>query len=684
MSTPSPGTNQLAVETSPYLLQHKDNPVHWMPWSEAALARARAEGKPILLSIGYAACHWCHVMARESFEDPETAGLMNRLFVSIKVDREERPDLDHVYQMALALMGQHGGWPLTLFLTPSGEPFGGGTYFPPTARYGRPGFRDVLTRVAEAWRREPDVVGRSTEGLLRGLARLGESENGGPVPVSAIDRIAERVIREVDPFLGGIGDAPKFPHGPLFELLWRAWLRTGREPYRVAVTNTLTRMCQGGIYDHLAGGFARYSTDAEWLVPHFEKMLYDNAALIDVLTLVWRGTGERLYAERVAETVGWVLREMVAEGGGFASSLDADSEHEEGKFTVWTEAEIDACLGAGADRFKAAYDVTPGGNWEGATILNRQRRPDLGTPEDEAALAGQRARLLAVRDRRTRPGWDDKVLTDWNGLMIAALARAGQAFGRPDWIAAAQRAFAFVTGAVEVDGRLRHCWRGGAARHAGMLEDYAAMAGAALALAEASGDPGPLARARDWVGVVERHFRDRDQGGYYMTADDAEVPLVRAKSAMESATPSGNGLMAGVLARLFHVTGEDVWRERAEAVIAACSGEVPRNVLGFGTLLNAAELLERAATVVIVGAPGAPDTMALRRAAACSALPDVVTLVAPPDAGFPEGHPAHGKGLAGRSAAAYLCFERTCGPPLTDADALSAALAARCRTNAGS
>ena len=670
----SAAANLLGGETSPYLLQHQDNPVHWMPWGAAALAQARAEDKPILLSIGYAACHWCHVMARESFEDPEIAALINRLYIAIKVDREERPDLDQLYQGALALMGEHGGWPLTMFLTPDGAPFWGGTYFPPRPRYDRPGFGDVLTQVANTYRRHPDMVAQAAAGQREALGRLGRSEAGGSIGAETVTRIAERLVRAVDPIWGGLGDAPKFPHCPVFELLWRAWLRTGRAPYRAAVITTLNQMCQGGIYDHLAGGFARYSTDSEWLVPHFEKMLYDNAALIDLLTLVWRESGDPLYAERVAETVDWVLREMVGEGGGFASSLDADSDHEEGKFTVWREAEIDAVLGAGSSAFKAVYDVTPGGNWEGTTILNRRRSPGRRPASEEAMLALARSRLLAERAKRVRPGWDDKVLADWNGLMIGALARAGMSFGRADWVGAAERAFGFVRQAMTVNGRLLHSRRRGLAKHTGLLDDYAALAGAALALYQATMAPGLIAQARSWVDILDRHFWDDAGGGYFLTPDDGETMLVRTKSAGDLATPGGNGMMVGVLAQLYQLTGEPDYRERAEAVVRAFSGELTQGALGLATLLNAVETLNHGTTVVIVGRTGAADTRAMHRVAALSPAPDIMVMMIPPETALPSGHPASGKGMVDDRVTAYVCSGQSCGLPVTEPAALAAAL----------
>ena len=673
--------NRLGEETSPYLLQHKDNPVHWQAWSAATLAAAKAADKPILLSIGYAACHWCHVMAHESFENPAIAAQMNDSFVAIKVDREERPDLDAIYQNALALTGEQGGWPLTMFLTPEGEPFWGGTYFPPEPRWGRPGFPQVLAAIGNVYRSDRDTVLKNVAVLRQGLLRLGQPERGdGTAPdISAVlfDRIAERLLREVDPLNGGIGTAPKFPQAGIFELLWRSWRRTRLDPYRDAVLRTLTTISQGGIYDHLGGGYARYATDARWLVPHFEKMLYDNAELISLLTLVWKETRDPLYATRIVETIGWLEREMVNEGGAFASSLDADSEHEEGKFYVWSEAEIDAVLGDAADLFKRFYDVTADGNWEGRTILNRLAHPAPADAATEAALARCREMLLSARAPRVRPGLDDKVLADWNGLMIAALAEAGLSFERADWVALAERAFGFIAERMTgPDGRLRHSWCAGEARHPASVDDYANLCRAALVLYEATSDNAYLGRARDWVAVLDRHHWDAAEGGYFFAADDTEDLIARVKTANDAAVPSGNGTMVGVLTRLTLLTGEEVYRQRAEAVIAAFAGELARNFFPLATLINNAELAMKPVQIVLVGDPLDPGFGALRRAVYQVSLPNRVVLAIAPGEVLPEGHPAHGKGLVGGRPAAYVCDGPVCSLPLTEPQALVDNLAA--------
>jgi uncharacterized protein len=661
--------NRLGEETSPYLLQHRDNPVHWQSWSEATLAAAKTADKPILLSIGYAACHWCHVMARESFEDPEIAATMNRLFVNVKVDREERPDLDQVYQHALALMGEQGGWPLTMFLTPEGEPFWGGTYFPPDPRWGRPGFPQVLEAISEAYARKRDDVAKNVVVLREALQRLGQPQQGGAIARRQLDPFAERLLRETDQIHGGIGTAPKFPQCGILELLWRAWKRTNRTAYRDAVTKALDAMCQGGIYDHLGGGFARYSTDARWLVPHFEKMLYDNAELVDLLTLVWQETRNPLYRQRVEETVGWVIREMRASEGGFASSLDADSEHEEGKFYVWSEAEIDSVLGDRAPLFKRFYDVTAEGNWEGRTILNRMNSPAPADAETERELALCRDLLFRARTGRVRPGWDDKVLADWNGLIIAAMANAGLVFERLDWIDTARTAFDFVCKQMTApDGRLLHSWREGRARHPASVDDYANLCRAALALYEATGEDDLVSEARSWVANLDRHYWDPADGGYFFSADDTQALIARVKTAADSAVPAGNGTLVGVLTRLAILTGDDTCRRQAEAIVETFSGELARSFFPLATLLNNAEVLAEPLQIVVVGARGESAFDSLRRAVYTVSLPNRVVLSLPPGRELPTDHPAHGKGLVDGRAAAYVCVGPVCSLPLTDAE----------------
>ena len=671
------GQNQLHLETSPYLLQHKDNAVHWQPWGEDALIEAKRESKPILLSVGYAACHWCHVMAHESFENGDIAGLMNEHFVSIKVDREERPDLDMIYQSALAMLGEQGGWPLTMFLTPNGDPFWGGTYFPPEPRYGRPGFADVLRGVSSVFQSEPEKIANSVEALRDGLKRLSESQSGEQIERPAMDAVAERLVREVDPFRGGIGGAPKFPQTMLLEQLWRAWKRTRQMPFFYAVELTLGQMSQGGIYDHLGGGYSRYSIDERWLVPHFEKMLYDNALLVELLTLVWQETHNPLYAARVKETVDWVLRDMVMAGGAFASSLDADSEGEEGKYYVWSEAEVDALLGDNAAVFKEHYDVTPHGNWEGKVILNRLKAVQPADEATEATLEKCRGKMLGVRAMRVPPGKDDKVLADWNGLMISALASASAAFDRGDWLEAAQRAFAFVEESMRDGDRLTHSWSGDRARHPATLDDYANLCRAAVVLFEVSGESRYLERAESWIATVKEHYRDPHGGGYFFAAIDTPHLITRTKTAGDNAVPSGNGTLAGVLARLYHLTGNDIYRTGSEEIIAAFAGELETNPIPMSTLLNSAELLSEALQIVIVGHRGEPATAAMITAVHTASLPNKVLQVIAPEADLPDHHPAYGKGQVSGTTTAYVCQGPVCSAPFAEPSALSLELTAR-------
>ncbi len=668
--------NALAGETSPYLLQHKDNPVHWQAWSVSTLSAARALDRPILLSIGYAACHWCHVMAHECFERPDIATQMNANFVNIKVDREERPDLDTIYMNALHAMGEQGGWPLTMFLTPSGEPFWGGTYFPPEPRYGRPSFPQVLTAIARAYRADKENIAKNVAAMKEALARLGAPQAGDDLSMEITDRAAKSLLGAIDSVNGGFGDAPKFPQVPALETVWRGWRRTKDRGLRDATTLTLDHICQGGIYDHLGGGFARYSTDARWLAPHFEKMLYDNALLIDLLIAVWRQEARSpLYAERIAETIGWLGREMRQPGGGFSSSLDADSEHEEGKFYVWHEAEIDAALGPRSARFKQFYDVTPRGNWEGKTILNRLRHLDRADDATERELATDRDVLFRARAARVRPGLDDKVLADWNGLTITAVANAGRVFGRADWIALARGAHDFVRRDMNAGGdRLWHSWRAGQARNQALIDDYANMARAALALYEADGDDADLAQAEKWVVAAIRFYWDDATGGFFFTASDAEALIARTKQAHDAPNPSGNGMMADVLARLYYLTGKSAYRERAERLVRAFAGDARRSVFGPGALLNGNELLQRAVQIVIRGMRGEAATEALLRAVNDAPLMNLVLDVVPPDRDLPEGHPAFGKDAIGGKATAYVCEGPVCSMPLTDAGTLVAVL----------
>ena len=672
------GSNRLHEAQSPYLLQHATNPVHWQPWGEAALAAARAQDRPILLSVGYAACHWCHVMAHESFEDAETAALMNALFVNIKVDREERPDIDQQYMGALQAMGESGGWPLTMFLTPDGAPFWGGTYFPPESRWGRPSFRHVLQGVASAYRERDPSVARNADAVATALAQMSATMPGGALAPDDLAAVVAALLAGTDKLRGGMAGAPKFPHPPSFRLLWQEHCRTGDPGSGEAVRLLLRRMSRGGIYDHLGGGYARYSTDAEWLAPHFEKMLYDNAQILDLLALVAAASDDPLWSQRADETVGWLLRDMVADRMAdgrfaFAASEDADSEGQEGRFYVWSEREVDAALGDGADAFKAAYDVTAGGNWEGRIILRRVTEPGSGA--EEAALAEGRAALLRARALRVRPARDDKALADWNALAVAALCRAAWVFDRPGWLGHAAAVFGFVrANMMAADGRVLHAWRQGQVTAPGMLDDQAAMARAALALFEATGAPAYLRHAIGHAEAALAFFADADGSFFASAADAGDVPAGRPRSALDGATPSGNGMMAEVFARLHHLTGEGRWRAHAEAVLRAFSG-AERRLVAMPTLLAAAGLLHDATVVVVAGRLDDQYGTALAATALRAADPTVCVLRATATDSLSPEHPAYGKPAQG-TALAYVCRHGTCSLPIASADLLASEMRA--------
>jgi len=663
--------NRLSASTSPYLLQHAGNPVAWRLWGREAFEEARARDVPVLISIGYAACHWCHVMAHECFEDEQIAAEMNRDFVCVKVDREERPDVDQHYMGALHAMGEQGGWPLTMFLTPDGAPFFGGTYWPPTPRFGRPSFPQVLASVANAWRTKRAGIMQNGASITAHLAEIAAPRGPGALTGERLDGVGEALFGLLDPVNAGIGRAPKFPNAPIFRFFWNEYFRRRDLAFRDAVRGLLDALCAGGIYDHLGGGFARYSVDAEWHVPHFEKMLYDNAQILELLAFAHAEAPSAIYAARARDTFAWLIREMRV-GGAFAASLDADQAGEEGLFYVWTAQEIDAALGPEAAPFKAAYDVRAGGNWEGRNVLRMTKPADAAL---EAALASARARLFALREGRPRPGLDDKVLVDWNSLTIAALARAAAVFETPAMLEAARAAFDFLDARLrDAQGRLVHSWREGRIGVAGLLDDSASFAGAALALFEATGEPRYLALAERETRAALKRFGAPD-GGLYLTADDAEdAPAVRARIAEDGATPCGVGLMAQALARLYHLTDAAEWREAAERLIAAFAGGDPRALTQSPLLLSAWDFLTRGGCVVVEGDRADPHAAALADAARRAADPALA--VWPLDrALWPQGVPG-GRPAPPQAPAAMLCRGQVCGLPQRDPAALAASLRA--------
>jgi uncharacterized protein YyaL (SSP411 family) len=657
--------NRLAHETSPYLLQHKDNPVDWRPWGPEALAEARERDVPLLVSIGYSACHWCHVMEHESFEDPRVAARMNELFVCVKVDREERPDVDAIYMDAVQAMTGHGGWPLNAFVTPDQVPFYAGTYFPPQPRHGMPSWSQLIEAIGAAWRERREEIEGQRERIVARLAAGARIEPvaGDPDP-AVFDAALEAIDAARDRVHGGFGSAPKFPQASTIELLLR---RGADEPALAA----LRAMVRGGIYDQLGGGFARYTVDAAWVVPHFEKMLYDNALLARALLHGWQASGDELLRRACCETLDWALREMRGPEGGFFSALDADSEGVEGKFYVWTIEELRAALGDDAllEVAVAHYGVTPEGNFEGASILVRARPDADGPPE----LAEIRRRLLAARDERVRPGLDDKRLTAWNALMLAALAEAGAALERPDYLGAAVACATFVLDALRTsDGRLLRTWKDGEARLAGSLEDHAFLLEALLTLYEATFDPRWFRAARELADATIVHFADDERGGFFTTADDHEQLLTRRKDLEDTPIPSGNAAMAFGLLRLARLTGELSYEDRARGVIALLHPFAAGHPTAFAHLLQAIDFqLGDVHEVAIAGGEHDPAGAAALARVVRSAFHPRVVLAGGPQDGVPL---LEGRGPVDGRAAAYVCERFACQAPVTEPARLAALL----------
>jgi uncharacterized protein YyaL (SSP411 family) len=670
--------NRLSQETSPYLRQHAGNPVDWYAWGEEAFAAARERDVPILLSVGYSACHWCHVMAHESFEDPATARLMNDLFVNIKVDREERPDVDAVYMDAVQAMTGQGGWPMTVFLTTDGRPFFGGTYFPPRPAHGRPGFSELLQAISDAWQVKRDTVledaGRLAEAISRATEPGEDEEPAGAdeaTLAAGLDAGYAGLRRAFDPAWGGFGRAPKFPQVSMLELGVRTFARTGGEEARTIVTRTLDAMAAGGIYDHLGGGFARYSTDGQWLVPHFEKMLYDQAQLVRAYLHGWQLTGSAEYRQVVEETVAYVLRDLRAPGAGFFSAEDADSEGVEGKFYVWSRGEVVEVAGALAPAAVEWYGVTEEGNFEGHNILFRPLgAPLLRPPEIDEA----RARLFEVRSRRVRPGLDDKVLTEWNAMMAAALAEAGAALGRADWIGAAEEVATFLEAALRRgDGRWLRSWQadgGGRARHLAYAGDYAWLVDAFTRLAEATGRARWVTAAEATAAAMLDLFGDPAGAGLFTTGHDAEGLFVRPRDLYDGAIPAANSVAAVALLRLGALTGTERFTGAAATIVGSLDGALARQPLAFTNFLGAAELLLTGITEVAVTGDRADLVTAYR-----SRFRPTAVLA------WGERYPSplwEGR----EDGLAYVCRDFACRAPVGSADDLLAELDAASSTSA--
>ena len=654
--------NRLAEESSPYLQQHKENPVDWYPWGDEAFARARDEDRPVLLSIGYAACHWCHVMAHESFEDPVTAAVMNELFVNVKVDREERPDVDAVYMEAVQAMTGHGGWPMTMFLTPDGRPFYGGTYFPDKPRHGMPAFEEVLRAVAEGWRERRTEVGHQADRLTSALGKMSDlpaPADGSALPdgPALLTRARDALARRFDPRWGGFGPAPKFPQPDTLELLLRAHARNPDDTEALSmVVTTLDAMASGGMYDHLGGGFARYSVDDRWLVPHFEKMLYDEALLVRAYLHAWQVTGEQRFVQVVTETIDYVRRHLRHPDGGFYSSEDADSEGHEGTFYIWSVEELRSLLGDDAEAAIAWWGVSRPGNFEGRNILHRPERGDLLRPE---AIERARRTLFDARETRVRPGLDDKVLAEWNGLFLSALAEAAAATGRADWLADARANGEFLLHQLRRDdGRWLRAWQGGRpGRHLALAADYAAMVDAFTRLAEATGEGRWISWARDTADDMLDLFWDDEAGGLFTTGSDAERLITRSKDLVDNAVPSANGTAALALLRLAALTGDSGYRDRAEAILRLLAPVAEQHPSALTRTVAAIDLASRPVTeVVVVG-----DRPDLVRAVQARYLPNSVLAW-----GDPYPSPLFESRTAGPDGAglAYVCENYSCKVPV--------------------
>ncbi len=671
--------NRLALETSPYLLQHAHNPVDWHPWGDDAFARARADDKPVLLSVGYAACHWCHVMAHESFEDAETAALMNQWFINVKVDREERPDVDGIYMRAVQALTRQGGWPMTVFLTPDGAPFYGGTYFPPYDRHGLPSFRRVLASVAEAWRTRRAEIADGATAMLR-IYDDPPAPPRTPVGPSLMHRAVHAVLARYDRTYGGFGGAPKFPPTMTLDFLLRRWARTGDDALLDAVRHTWDRMAHGGLLDQLGGGFHRYTVDGEWLVPHFEKMLYDNALLVRLGAHLWQVTGDPEVRAVTERTLAWLEREMTSPEGGFYASLDADSEGHEGRFYVWSVDELQQVLGADAALLASYWDASAAGNFEGRNILWCPKRADafaaaraLDPATLQATIARGRVALLTARDRRVRPARDEKVIASWNGLMLRGVAECARVFGEPRWRALAVRAAGFLAETMVRDGRTFRVFAGGEARIGGFLEDHAALGLGFLAVYELTFDARWFHEALALTDACERHFWDDATGAFFDAAADAPPLVTRPRDTYDNAMPSGTSLAVELLQRVGALTGDAARTARAQNVLSSLAEYMGSAPLAFGHLLGAADFeTDGDVSVVLAGSPGAPEFARLERALAARYVPSLVI------AGGVSAPPAilEGKRPLGGNATAYVCRGFSCDAPTADAAEFDAQLAA--------
>ena len=658
--------NKLEKETSPYLLEHKKNPVDWYAWNSNSLKKAKKEGKPILLSIGYSACHWCHVMARESFENKEIATLMNKYFINIKVDREERPDLDAIYQNALQVFGEQGGWPLTMFLTPNLEPFWGGTYFPPKEKFGRPAFPTVLKTINNVFNNEKNKIQKSINLIKKGITES-TSNISGAINKNLFDQVSLSLINLIDKTNGGIKGAPKFPNVPIFENILRFSIEKDKHSKNNLMINsgiyqTLEKMCNGGIYDHVGGGFSRYSTDEKWLVPHFEKMLYDNAQLIELLIYGYQIFREPTFKNRIFETINWVLREMKTEDGGLASAIDADSEGEEGKYYVWEKKEIDTILGNSSELFCKTYNIKKEGNWESKNILHLENKRNIKEIEIDKKLLNI---LFEIRKKRIPPNLDDKILVDSNTLMINALTNAGWVFNQKKWINEAENIYSFLEKNLFKNCELYHCWKNFKVKTFATLDDFANLLRSSITLFEKTGKKKYLNNSINFSKKILNDFKDKKNGSFYINSNKTTDIFTKLKSIYDNATPSGISILIQSLSKLFYLTGNENFYNEAESALESVHGNIEKNFFSSASLLNSYDILNNGILIIFIRSEK-NDFLLNKIKKIC--LPNMIYQEITDLKELDKTHPAFGKKIKEDKNTIFICKNQSCSLPITTFD----------------
>ena len=657
--------NKLEKETSPYLLEHKNNPVAWYPWNEDTLKKAKKEKKPILLSIGYSACHWCHVMASESFENKDIAALMNKYFINIKVDREERPDLDIIYQNALQVFGEQGGWPLTMFLTPDLEPFWGGTYFPPVEKFGRPAFPTILKTIYDVFQNEKEKIKRSVDLIKKGINDNTVNIYGNGINNDLSNQVSLSLINLIDKTNGGIKGAPKFPNIPVFENILRFSLTNSLNKNKNLIMDsgiyqTLEKICLGGIYDHVGGGFARYSTDEKWLVPHFEKMLYDNAQLIEFLIYGYQVFKEPTFKTRIFETIKWVLREMKTKDGGLASAIDADSDGVEGKYYVWEKKEINEALGNLSDQFCKTYNVTKEGNWENKNILNLKKKRSIKEMEEERKLLNI---LFEKRKKRIFPNLDNKILTDCNGLMINALAKAGWIFNKKEWLNEAKNTYSFLYQNLIHNNDLYHSWKDSKVKTFATIDDYANFMRCSITLFEKTNKKEYLNNAIKFSNIILKEFKDTKNGGFYINSKKTKDVFTKIKSIYDSAVPSGISLVVESFAKLFYLTGNINFYDEAELALKSVSGNINKNFFSSASLINSNDILKNGIHIVLLKVN---KNMSILDKIKQVCLPNMIYQEIENSKELPKKHLAFGKKCKNKKNTVFVCQNQNCSLPITN------------------